>query len=362
MPYASDTLINWANGVLSTGNFHARRDLFIKNPILPPSGGIRLADIGHAGANFGDVVRLDYTKLKIGAAVDSIKFIKLRPNEKNEVGAMTFVMKSPDQLATTASRIGWTAIWWLPWQNKHIVKIKIRTLATDANIAPGGGIDPIPNPGVFVTAAINGCSVFAVGDTKFPSVYHGGSDGAVTVRVPTETTEQAWERLLGRVGGGKNVQGVGKTDYVAELDPGGTDLNDRVKSGLDNTTNQAIALEQELIRRGTLTNISVSPWGMVFGLRDVGGDWTMSLVKNAFVTYKRIKVIQQKRFMRKPLPVTVHEGEFRDVRTYNADGVPTIRAAINEQAIQTCVTLGYQDFFPGRGAVSLYNLATIAIF
>jgi len=363
MPYVSDETIRWANRVLETGSYHARKDLFIKNPILPPSGGISLVALGRPATDkFSDVVTLDYGKLKIGGAEESVKFIKLRPNEKNEVGAMTFVMKSPTELPDAPSRIGWTPIWWLPWQNKHIVKIKIRNVATDPTIAIGGGVLPVPNPAIFVTAAINGCSVFSVGDSKFPSLYHGGSDGEVTVRAPTETTEAAWERLLGRLGGGKNVQGVGKSDYVAELNATPTDINARVKSGTYNSTNAAIALEQELARRGTLTNISVSPWGMVFGMRDTGGDWTMSLVKNAFVMYRRIKVTHKKRFLLKDKVITKHEGEIRDTRTYDADGNARIQANINEQAIQTCISLGYQDFFPGRNAATMYNLRTITVY
>jgi hypothetical protein len=365
MPYVSDETVLWANGVLAKGSFHALKSLFTTHPIVPPSGGINLAAVGLAGD-----LPFDYSKLKIGSAANSIKFIRLRPNEKNEIGAMTFVLKSPADLPTVASRVGWKPIWWLPWQSCHIPKIKIRSLATDPTIDAGVGIDPIPNPDLFVTAAINGCSVFAVGDTKFPSLYHGGVDGEFSVRDPAETTEEAWRRLLGRTNkNGKqnyNVQGVGKTDYISELDADATDVNKRFRYNGATTTRAAAALEQQLEQRGTLTNVMVSPWGMVFGLRDLAGDWTMTLVKNAFVRYHRIQLIHKKRVLSPDKVITRHVGEFRANRTYDGSGnltsPPVKKKHLTEQAIQNCVSLGYQDFFPGRGAVTMHNLNQVNVY
>lgn len=363
MPYASDETVKWANKVLSTGGFQARKAMLTTNPVLPPSGGITLAAItGHAGRAFDAVVKLNYSKLKIGAASDSIKFIKLRPNEKNEVGAMTFVMKNPDELPTVASRLGWTAVWWLPWQNSHVVKIKIRSKLTDPTIAMGLGVAPVDNPDIFFTAAINGCSVFAVGDTKAPSLYHGGVDGGMTVRNPNETTEAAWRRLLGRIGSAKNIQGIGKSDYVSELNPNPADDDDRLRVNNFKTTTAANALEQNLLLRGNLTNISVSPFGMVFGLRDISNDWAMTLVKNAHVSYRRIHVVRKKRFLRSDKVRQVDRGEIRHARTYDAEGDVTTQVSTVEQASQYCVTLGFQDFFPGAGQVMMHNLNQITLF
>lgn len=365
MPYVSDATVNWANGVLRNGSFSARKAMLTTNAVLPPSGGIKLAAIAGPNAEFKDVVALDYSKLKIGAASDSIAFIKLRPNEKNEVGAMTFVMKSPQDLPSVASRVGWTAVWWLPWQNSHIVKIKIRSAVTEPNIIIGGGADPVPNPPIFFTAAINGCSVFAVGDTQAPSMYHGGSDGPMAKRGEhdaNELTEAAWRRLLGRVGTVKNVKGIGKTDYVTELNPHPANDDDRLRVGGLKTTTAANNLEQDLLARGGLTNVTVMPFGMVFGLRDDHtNNWTMTLTKNAFVSCKRMKVVSTKRLFRSPKITNVVEGEIRNERKYDADGTLTETVVVTESAIQSCHALGFQDFFPGLGAAHMHNVSTIHV-
>lgn len=365
MPYASDELVAHANKVLATGSYKARYALLTTNAVLPPSGGIRLAEIGHAGANFGTIVNNSYSKLKIDGAANAVKFIRMRANEKNEIGALTFNVKSAADLPTPASRQGWTPIWWLPWQDRHIVKIKILDRTAHPTITFGPGIAPVDNPDLFFTAAINGCSVIAVGATSAPSIYHGGLDGDnMAPRHANETTEDAWQRLVGRIGGAKNVQGVGKSEYVSELDPTATDPNARFMVNGFKTTRAADAFEANLLARGNLTNVSVSPFGMVFGLRDDGGDWSLVLVKNANVSYRRITVTTKNRALRAPKVRTVVHGEVRQARTYDADGNlnPSNVVSTTEQAFNHCVALGFKPFFPGVGAVKMHDMNQIMVF
>lgn len=361
MPYADQTIVDAANNTLATGTPAQRKTLITTNPILPPSGGIRYKAVNPGAEKFGDVVKQNYTKLKIGAAGDSIAFIKLRPNEKNEIGAITFTVKTPAELKTTASRAGWIAVWWLPWQSGHIVKIKIRSNVTDPVINCGTGIDPVNNPPIFFTAAINGCSVYAVGNTQNPSMYHGGVDGPMAVRNPTELTEDAWRRLVG-AHAGSNMQGIGKHNYISEMKPVNKwsnpltpdDKNDR--TSFETSASRAFATNLE--QRGNLTNISVSPWGMVFGLRDVADNWQMTLVKNAFVSYKKIQ--KTKRFLRKTK--VTHVGETRTDRKYTSDGDMYEPVVNHFPEVQNCHTLGYMDFFPGVGAAQMYDLGNIVVF
>lgn len=362
MPYADQTVVDAANVTLATGSAAQRKTLITTNPIMPPSGGIRYKAVNPAATDFKQVVKGDYTKLKIGAAGDSIAFIKLRPNEKNEVGAITFTIKTPAELPTAPSRVGWIPVWWLPWQSGHIVKIKIRSNVTDPVINCGVGVAAVNNPPIFFTAAINGCSVFAVGDTQSPSMYHGGSDGPVTVRNPTELTEDAWRRLIGRAHTAKNVQGIGKHHYISQMKNPGEwedpfapdDKEDRTSYETAASRNFAANLEE----RGNLTNVTVSPWGMVFGLRDAANNWQMTLVKNAFVKYQKIHT--QARFLRKPKVTEV--GETRTTRNYDADGNMYNPVVVQSPDIQNCHTLGYQDFFPGVGAAQMFDQDNIVVF
>jgi hypothetical protein len=335
------------------------------NAVLPPSGGIRLAEIGHAGGNFGAIVNNSYSKLKVDGAANAVKFIRMRANAKNEIGALTFTVKSAADLPTTASRQGWTPIWWLPWQDRHIVKIKILDKTATPSIVFGPGIDPVPNPDLFFTAAINGCSVIAVGATSAPSIYHGGLDGdTMAPRLANETTEDAWQRLVGRIGGAKNVQGVGKSEYVAELAPTVADPNARRMNGAYKTTTDADNFEANLLARGNLTNVSVSPFGMVFGLRDGAGNWALTLVKNANISYQRISVVSKKRLFRSPKVTTTHVGEIRQPLTFDADGnaQPVLVASTTTQAFNHCVALGFKSFFPGVGAAQMHDMNSIMVF
>lgn len=348
MTYVSNLAVNAANNTLATGNYAQRKTLLTSQAICPPSGVV-------TGTTS------DYSKLKIGNAEDCIKFIKFRPQEKNELGAMTFVMKDASALSTVAARAGWVAIWWLPWVSKHIVKIKIRSLATLPQLQIGTD-DPIPNPDLFFTAAINGCSVFVVGDDRGPSVYHAGVDGALEQRQAHETTEAAWERLVNRPG----AMSVGKTEYISELRSPTSADGDRVTSGPLNikTTAAAAALEKQLAKNKYLSNVSVAPSGMVFGMRDATGHWTMSLVRNATVTCQRLVVVgTEKRFMLPAKKIRAQSTEtFRD-RTYDADGKVT-KAAVatsHSQAVST-VVLGHHDFFPGRGVATMKRPKQIQVF
>jgi hypothetical protein len=362
MPYADQSTIDNANNILATGSIAQIKTLLNSNPVLPPSGGINFQTVKPDAKKFEDVVKLDYSKLKIGAASDSIAFIKFLANMKNEIGAITFVVKTPSELPSTDSRKGWIAIWWLPWQQKHIVKIKILSNATNPTINCGKGIDPVANPHLFFTAAINGCSVFAVGDARNPSMYHGGSDGPMTARTDTELTEAAWRRLLGRATSTKNIKGIGKTDYISEMKPQSqwADPN-QAHDKTDRTAFETTAsrgFEAELQRRGGLSVSLVQPWGMVFGVRDAANNWEMTLVKNVMLKYRKLSV--KKRFLRKDLVKRI--GETRTEVKYDREGQAYDPQVLTDVDIQNCHTLGYQVFYPGQGAAQMYDLRAINIY
>lgn len=348
MGFVSKQIVNASNNTLATGSFAQRQTLFTSQSICPPSGKLSAA-------------AADYGKAKIGTAEESIKFIKFRPQEKNELGSLTFVMKDAADLKTVASRHGWTAVWWLPWASKRIAKIKIRSFATMPSLQIGAD-DPIPNPELFFTAAINGCSVFVVGNPDGPSVYHAGVNGALEQRQDHETTEAAWERLVDRQG----AMSVGKTDYVSELRAGNSADTDRITSGPLNlkTTRAAVALETKLGKNKKLSSIGVAPFGMVFGMRDAGGNWTMTLVRQATVTYRQLVVTGiKKRFLLPDKKIREWQGESRRDRTYNEDGqVNKADQEVQFAVRTTTVVLGYMDFFPGRAVAHMKQPSQIQIY
>jgi hypothetical protein len=301
-------------------------------------------EVRGAAGNFG--------KLKITGNTQLICFIRFKAVERDHIGALTFDTRFPDELPTAASRAGWIPCWFLPWASARIIKLKIPDVTTTPVINFGGGIDPIPNPDLFFTAGINGCSVFAVGDARTPSMYHGGIDpgsGIVIPRGDDETTETMWRRLIGRQHTAKFVGSVGKTDYISELQEADTtDDGNRVRRGGMVTTRRAAELEALLEAKGSLSRVSVAPWGAVFGLRDAGGNWTMTLVQNATATYMRVIRTVKKRFLRSDKVTETLQGETEPNRV--------------GQPIGHSYNLGFKEFFPGAGAVQVRNVDVDQIF
>lgn len=344
----------------------ARMMAFLKDfPIFPPGpppgslGSIERAQNptfkkpgGANSQNAGDNV--DYAKVKMMDPVDKVAFIKfvadpLRP------GTISFDVKRPRDLTTNASRLGYLPIWWLPWASRRIVKLKINPSNESgangtASFNPAG-IDPLPNPDVFFTAAINGCSVFASGSPREPSVYHGGIDGLMEDPAVSNlsakqfqslggTSEDIWRNLLDgfkpisdgaaransfkpRKSAGATFGEINRSDYVAERKADGSHYQSEFHGNPVKTTQAALQLESYLKRRRDMSGASVSPWGCVAGIRDSTGNWSFFLLRNATVAYNRLS----------------YDNKFGLIQW-------------GKQSTPSCVSvnLGHLQFFPAGGA------------
>jgi len=243
-----------------------------------------------------------------------------------------------------------------------------------------------PNPGLFFTAALSGCSVIVVGDPRNPSVYHGGSGNPVGGELQGhEKTEAFWLRKAGRHGeiANKPLGSIGKTDYISELIGGARTDADR----MDKQTTLSIQLKQNLVASGALAEVSLLPWGYVFGLRKDDGTWVFYLVKCVSLSYYKWRV-KKRMFGRDK---RVHEGEMRlsglspttggnlaiDPSTGGvayktvriaAQGVgqtvydPIGAGDYSEQQISDCKVIGYEKFFPGRGKVHVRNIPMTQLY
>lgn len=161
------------------------------------------------------------------------------------------------------------AVYFLPWNSAGgIVRLTIRPKGT-AN----------PDPDIFFTAAINGCSIFIQGNPDSPSIYHAGGD--TRKDDPTEAAafwRDAFQKEVldkGHVNRGAFKAEVNKTHYVKT--PG-------VQGGT--TTRRALRyenlLKQTYDRPGKFTVSMVNPWGCVMGIR-TGNNWKFYLQENGTV-------------------------------------------------------------------------------
>jgi len=369
MPMASKSEIDRVMNILLNHGHDAKRAVLRTTPINPPHGDKTM----FTSAEVTDMA-LAFSKLKIVHPSDMIRFIKLGAVDRDHIGAMTFVTRRPDQLPTVASRAGWVPCWFLPWASARVIQMKISSVAASPTIACPDGVDPVPNPDLFFTAGINGCSVFAIGDATGPTVYHGGVDPGSDIAMPLqdhETTEAAWRRIIGRAATTKFVGSVGKHDYITELtDPNTDDDTARFRFNNAKTTRLAATLEDQLMRNGQLTRVMVAPWGAVFGLRNPAtNQWTMTLVRNAVASSFRLVTTVKKRYFRRNKVITTERGELRPTTAatlpMTADGVIDLdnpNLQLMEQCLINCVNLGFKEFFPGGGQSMQRDITNMQVF
>jgi len=171
---------------------------------------------------------------------------------------------------------------------------------------PRKGVPPVgaavgqPDPDIFFTAAINGCSVFFQGTAQNPTVYHCGGDPDYrphpkmakvngfkkAVRDPNEAAE-FWRALVlahgdltkGEVGGEVN-----KTQYI--MDTPTADASEKRTANSDAYFKWL--KKNKLADKDKFRIVEVRPWGCVFGVR-TGDDWQFYLQENATITYTSVR-------------------------------------------------------------------------
>ena len=168
-------------------------------------------------------------------------------------------------------------IYYLPWESKKILRLKIPSTPTAGK----------PDPDIFFTAGINGCSVFFVGDSKSPEVYHAGTEeklGNINSGKYWRTLFREWNTTAAADPKGAKTYGeVKKSQYINAL-------GKETDSKFDGQTKESLDYKQWLKDNQKDVDVTlVQPWGCVFGLRDANRDWTFYLQKNAVVKYYSFK-------------------------------------------------------------------------
>lgn len=162
-------------------------------------------------------------------------------------------------------------IYFLPWDTKGAI-VRLR-------IPPKGSV-PGPDPDIFITAAINGCSVFVQGDPTSPTVYHAGGD---TGQSDHNQAARYWRDMLHRIidekdrrgGFGQVMAEVNKTHYIKT--PGTTG-----NMSTPTAERHERELKARLARDGRVTLTFINPWGCVMGIRR-GDRWSFYLQENGTV-------------------------------------------------------------------------------
>ena len=290
---------------------------------------------------------------------------------------MTFsTVKYAEELKRDSSRGSYLPIWWLPWYEEGaMTKLKIEGVTANNDKIPSrvAGIDDLPNPSIFFTAALSGCSVFVHGDHFSPSVYHGGSGqsgflndigAANKLRASAQTSEEFWRAIFHGVNldtnspsvgdtrghkvfqmastgrqkstaGGKKIGEVNKSNYSSPRLGDGSYLG----GGMGNTS-ISLHVEQFLKntykKQGTRTGITAVPFGCVFGIRQ-GIHWEFFLQRNVVVSYYHAH------FKNSVGPI-----KWGDLVSYGS-------------VMTECFCMGLQKFFPGEEFTQLRDVKTLQL-
>ena len=234
-------------------------------------------------------------------------------------------------VASTSSLDNYIPCYFLPWTSDHLTKIKIppkipsRTGVSDTTRR-------LSDPDIFFTAAINGCSVFAVGDPKSPTVYHAGTtEGRSNLSNPNPfiggNARLHWTDVFEQNRSGVGGYGaIHKGDYVNTAGTSTTPEATMYKQFLESTAQTEMRID------------SVTPEGSIFGLRDPGGNWSFYLQKNIKCVFTRLKK-QKKGITRKT--VYVPETAIRNKGFSNEE--------VYEVTQRVWMPVQLIKFFPGNG-------------
>lgn len=201
-----------------------------------------------------------------------------------------------DRVSLTCSyqnAAGTVPVYYLPWDNQKSIRLTI------PQMVPGDG-----TPDIFFTAAISGCSVIFQGTSQSPTIYHCGGDTGFgnnyggSARFWRAVVDEfiADDAANNRPNlGQRRNESVDKRDYVKQVGVMDTSTIGGVTT-TGGSTQRAVNYKNTLVaQHPDMVIEDVAPWGCVLGRRDVNGDWTFYLQKNATVIYHAVK----KRFLRK---------------------------------------------------------------
>jgi len=306
--YTKARAANYYNGLL-TGTDAEFKKLLKKYSICPPSdvAGYRGDDVGTIGT-MGNATP-GRNRLTNTIRGEAIRTAQVQGNKL--VAYIELCLKARGTLANTGNEggdvISFNAtytnppplnhdpIYFLPWDiDGASVRMTI----------PGVGVNN-PDPNIFFTAAINGCSIFFQGTSQAPTIYHCGASTTGYAKAEFTETVEFWEEVIAEFMADDVTQGrpnlgalsggsVNKTHYVAS--PGVKSKPDvtNIHTGTvmqSFTTKRAKSYQNALKAKhgmGKLTIEEISPWACVLGRRDAHGNWTFYLQENATVIYHQV--------------------------------------------------------------------------
>ena len=233
------------------------------------------------------------------------------------------------QRITAADRL---PVFFLPWLPDHFVRLTIPEYRSESVVNFGAAnttnqrdevwVDPFC-PHLFFTATLTGCSVFAYGDPRHPTVVHVGTKA----KTPYQDADAAlfWRELL-------------LLERFQRLHHAGHAYEVNVDQYMGNTQ-QLLAFEHWLSQQPTTFTVeAVTNWGAIFGIR-YGRLWTFYLQENAYVIAYRV---EKKTIVKKRTPKNVFDKVFGDLNE-------AVKVDRRKQLPVKVLPLSVRPFYPEAG-------------
>lgn len=218
-------------------------------------------------------------------------------------GDMSAAVSYSDHIRLWVLRVKYTSsrgaipCYYLPWQKDHMLRIKLKPSVHHA--ATSGLRREVVEPNLFVTAALQGCSIMVSGDPRQPVVYHlnassttgpagetfGGGDAQFDIAARAKVQHMRGRFDMARAQhpkegppvGGFTTAGAHVTDYMPGVKP-------MIATGLQarywpRVKNRARA------RRDGSPEIQVGQFGTVFGVRK-SGLWSFYRQTRTVISYR----------------------------------------------------------------------------
>jgi hypothetical protein len=182
---------------------------------------------------------------KAGTVNNGIAWINLVEDTTRMYNALTFDAIIPSSQRTIPANH--LPVWFLPWESRHLIDMTIPARRTDDDHDP-------TDPGIFFTAAINGCSVFVRGDPSSPTVFHGGISQGQTPygNEPAAFWRDLLQASVAHEGVNRGFKEVNNTDYINQTG---------VSGGAKTARGDQYLQWLKTLPSGPFTISQVVPWG-----------------------------------------------------------------------------------------------------
>lgn len=235
--------------------------------------------------------------------VDRVSYMEIQPGTHYSLAGLTQLAKTAGivgregkaqkAICNTADNVAGTRIpvFWLPYQQNSIFRMTLAPPVPLGPVGPGGLAPPVVQPDFFLTAAVDGCSVYVEGTRTKPTVHHVNAantkytplDGSAPFGTTGDYAKDTLAFLTKDAHMTQQVKSTAKTSDVLAAVPGlqpakyvkNDDYMIRDPQSLKQEAAQYTTAARSVVTDRRVDKVDAMTQGTVFGIRNtVTGEWT----------------------------------------------------------------------------------------